>query len=108
MNSKNKPNKFLVTFITVLIVIGGLYWLQSGTDESSAPVLADCSSLDDSWAIFQSTESSLSFCYKAAWGAPIIKETSSSPKIRSGTLCIMLAFRLMIIHILVMQLQIIR
>ncbi|KKT74474.1 MAG: hypothetical protein UW70_C0053G0002 [Candidatus Peregrinibacteria bacterium GW2011_GWA2_44_7] len=52
---------------------------------SEMAAIADCSALADSWTLFESDEVSFSFCTQKAWGVPSIKETTSSPEARVGT-----------------------
>lgn len=47
--------------------------------------IADCSNLDESWALFQSDETSISFCYQNEWGVPTVKKSGLRPEVEEGT-----------------------
>jgi len=57
---------------------------QKAEEEQEARSLADCTNLDNSWSLFQSNKTSLSFCYKQAWGTPELKEGPVSKESYEG------------------------
>jgi hypothetical protein len=81
-----------ICLAVALVLYLGLGWYidrQASTTvehEQTTDQAVACGELDDSWALFQSDQTSLSFCYEKSWGKPSVKETSISPEARVGTI----------------------
>jgi hypothetical protein len=86
----------LVTAVITAVVIGGGVYLWQNKEIQPAPTqqlekkqevrsLADCSKLGSSWTLFSNSGTSLSFCYKAPWGNPQLKEEAVDPKVGIGS-----------------------
>jgi hypothetical protein len=50
---------------------------------NSAPT--DCDKIGKSWALYNSDQTSLTFCYKKSWGIPELKETLPAPGMQEGS-----------------------
>jgi len=82
---KKLPNIFITAFITIVLVGGGIYGLQTKNSIFEVTTIKDCNKLGDAWNLFSSKETSLTFCYPNSWGEAKHKETSISPQLRNGT-----------------------
>lgn len=78
-------NIFITAFITIVLVGGGIYGLQTKNSIFEVTTIKDCNKLGDAWNLFSSNETSLTFCYPNSWGQAEFKETSISPQLRNGT-----------------------
>ncbi len=54
-------------------------------EEKESQPLDKCGKIDSSLALFSDSTTSLSFCYKASWGTPEVKESTTSPESKIGT-----------------------
>lgn len=86
----NKIFSYLFTFLLTAVLVG---CTPVEVSEETVPeteeveevvAVADCSDLDDSWSLFFSSETSLSFCYKKDWGETKFKASGLSPEVQVG------------------------
>lgn len=80
------------------VTLAGCVVTEPAVEEENLPVneevveettpetqVADCTVLGDTWDVFTSEETPLSFCYLIAWGEPTLKETDTIPEAMEGT-----------------------
>ncbi len=97
----------LIVILTNIIVGGVVYCWKSQTNvvvypgkgestNMTAPkakvenkqdkAIVNCEDLGEDWTLFNSDNTTLSFCYQPAWGRPMLKEIEIDPRARVGTM----------------------